>query len=209
MNERFVANGYHLSTNFNKTFVKIFEQNYNENKNNMFVDNDEANFSLKKNKFSVLKYISDVFFVDSDKNYEYIIFYKELDIIHHWTQNWSIHEIPVHAEYVPLHTNSSMNKFEGLAPSNGTDASLIDGLVYSNEWWYSIGLKHLFSTTTAGTGIPGPFVVVNSVSLWMRIIDITLLDKLPKLLKSFTCMKRYHSFNILLSMCLLLLYSRN
>ena len=67
MNEQFVANGYHLSTNYGETFVKIFEQNYKENENSLFVDDNEANFSLKKNKFSVLKYINNDFCIDSSK----------------------------------------------------------------------------------------------------------------------------------------------
>ena len=207
MNERFVANGYHLSTSYNKTFMKVFEQNYNGEKSNMFVDNSEANFSLKRNKFSVLKFIDDNFRISTNNHFEFILYYKELNLIHHFSQNWSIHSTPVNGEYSPLHTTNQVQLFVGLGPSNN-DQSFIDGEVLSTDWWYCIGAKEVFKynadiSETVIAGIPGPiikgkFTVVNGVSLWLRLENIELLDKFPRINKACTYKRASRSISTIL-----------
>ena len=179
MNEKITLNGYQISENYGCNFIKIFEQRYNCNRANLFKEN-EANFSLTKNKFSLLKFINDDFRIND--SFEFILYYDELDLIIHWSQKRSIHEITKDVDYTPLHVNESLRLFYGLARSNIT-ASFIDGEPDSITWYYCIGMRNLYSHETIGTGIPGPYiqnlVVVNKVSLWIRLPNIDLVNKFP------------------------------
>ena len=210
MNENFLVNGYHASTNYNSTFIKIFEQNYNGKRENLFKDDNEANFSLKKNKFSVLKYIDQSFLTRASNAYELIIYYKEIDMILHWSQKWNFHQIPVDESIEKLHVNESIKSLTGLAPSqNATSDSFIDGEAYKNDWWYCIGMKKTFTNKEKESGIPGPIVdnkciVVNSVSLWIKIDDITLLKKLPNIKKKCSFAKPMHMMNKIITMMILI-----
>ena len=56
MHEKSKLNGYRASVNYEHLFIQIFRQKTTEASPNLFVNNDEANFSLHKKKFSVLKY---------------------------------------------------------------------------------------------------------------------------------------------------------
>ena len=154
---------------------------------------------MKKNKFSLLKFINNDFLIDS--SYEFILYYEELDLILHWSQKRSIHEITNDVIYTPLHVNESLKLFYGLAQTNSS-FSFIDGEPAAiDTWYYCIGMKKLYSHETLGTGIPGPYfenlVVVNKVSLWIRLPNIDLIKKFPHRKTICTHQVTYHNNRII------------
>ena len=187
MHEKALLNGYHASVNYDNLFVQIFRQTVTKAVPNLFVDDREANFSLKKNRFSVLKYIDDKFRIAADSTFEFIIYYKELNEIIHWTQKTSIHAKTSDTEYVVKHSNNTLHGFEGIGLSiNDNNAAYLDGQPSSTDWWFSIGLKSIFGNN----GIPGSKhnyatgfknQVVHEVSMWVRVDNMSLLYSLPAL----------------------------
>ena len=187
MHEKALLNGYHASVNYGSLFVQIFRQTVTKSVPNLFVDDREANFSLKKNKFSVLKFIDDKFRNATDNTFEFIIYYKELNEIIHWTQKISIHTKTNDTEYEIKHSNSTLIDFRGIGLSiNDNNAAYLDGEPSHTNWWFSIGLISIFSDK----GIPGSVhkyangyknYVVHEVSMWVRIDNMNLLYSLPAL----------------------------
>ena len=176
MKTKLIVNGYQCSENYGHLFVKIFFQNVGNGEVNLFFFFFEANYSLMKNKFSVLKYINDDFRIKGNNTFEYILFYEEYNTTMHWSQITNPYESVSNTGYVPIHIEKDGIYFEGLSFSN---------------WWYCIGLKKTYSDGSK-SGIPGPFylgtIIVSKVSLWIRIDDIRLIERFPQL-KVFCTLK--------------------
>ena len=183
-----LLNGYHGAFKYNKTFIEILNQNIAKGKHNIYSSKEEANFSLSRNKFSVLKYIDDDFKINDV--YEFIIYYKELDIIIHWNQTKTIHELNNDVGYMPIHVDSNIAYFRGLAVNEKSYGSYLDGMPSSGDWWYCIGATQTHSEN-GRTGMPGPKIPskieVNVTSLWIRVDSFDILKKLPSIVKKLTC----------------------
>lgn len=209
MNNKLIIRGYHFISAYKHSFIRIFYQNIKNNEKNVFVNNEEANFSLKKNKYSILKYIDNQFRICENGAFEFILLYEEINKTYHWLQNSTIHsKHSLSTGYTPLHIEADDKGFEGLGLSN-TAHAYIDGMSSNDYWWYSIGQKDIY-TGYDQIGIPGPVctnkIVVNEVSLWLRMDEISLIKKLP-LLNIFctnNCARRNRSNIIFLLMIALI-----
>ena len=193
MDDNIIIRGYHGAIKYDKTFIQILYQNIKKGQKNLFIDKTEANYSLIKNKFSVLKYINDDFKINNV--YEFIIYYKELDLILHWNQTSNFHVATNNIGYKPIHVDSQNDIFGGIGPNFGS-GSYLDGQPNAYDWWYSIGCINLHKYNGV-IGMPGPknplLTEVNITSLWIRINDFKILEKLPKLARALSCLykRRY------------------
>ena len=201
-----LINGYRGALIYNKTFVQIYYQNIAKGRNNFFKDNNEANFSLSRNAFSVLKFIDDEFKIDDV--FEFILYYEELKTIIHWSQEVSFHMKVKQTGYRPLHVDDDILYFGGLAVNTIASSSYLDGMPNSDEWWYSIGSRGL-SSYNKRSGFPGPIYTlrteVNVSSLWIRIDNFKLMRKLPFLLRKFSCKCSIRSNNYFLLLMIFIL----
>lgn len=197
MNELTIIKGYKGTVQYNKKFVRIFYHNIVGNQQNLFRNDKEANFSRFPKRFSVLKYI-DANFIISNK-YEFLLYYEELNKSLHWEQTRSIHLNSTNTGYNKLNVDDDQTEFNGLGLT-GTDESYIDGVPQTSNWWYSIGTKKLHKNSQGYTGIPGPShpidYVVNITSLWIRIDNEKVLERLPSLINKISCKITKRSSNI-------------
>ena len=181
-------NGYKGAFKYNKTFIEISYQNIAKGIHNLYKSTEEANFSLSRNKFSVLKYIDDDFKINGV--YEFILYYEELDALIHWNQTKTIHEKNDDVGYHPIHVKSSYRGFTGLAVNKKYTSSYLDGMTNVENWWYCIGATTAY-TENKITGMPGPIVssaiLVNATSLWIRLNDFKIFEKLPSLIRRLSC----------------------
>ena len=147
----------------------IFRHNITEG--GVFKSKEEAKFSLKKGKFSLLSKVDDSFKVE-DK-FEFLLRYPPYDGYQHWTQKTNpLYSPPgVENHYAPIQCSWSDSSWHGLSLSSDAN-TLIDGSPFDNTWFYSIGMVYLYNK------LPGPRWEesitggdFNEVNLYLRLKD--------------------------------------
>ena len=193
----FLLNEHRFKRYNESNFVLIFRQKYPSG--GLFLDENECNKSLKKNKFSIIGSINDNFKINN--NYHFLLEYPEVDMLIEWEQKLYItsNESDVYENVY----NSTFKTFHGLAKSaDFPDSTCIDGSV--NSWRYAIGTRISYM----GKYIPGPYITtgidVNEVLLWMKYDNVDLLHNLPTL-RSFCSNKTSHSKISLFMFCFIFL----
>ena len=198
-------NGIRATNAYGKNFIEVFHHNVKYQK--PFENEIEANYSLQKNKFSLLSLIDEKFINEDNNPYEFLLIYKEKDIIMHWKQNLSMHTLTSNVGYEKLHIDNELKSFYGLAHSK-TNESYIDGQPSSDDWWYAIGVFQLF-----GSYIPGPRqtigIIVFDVSLFVRFNYLYQLQQFPNL--SFCSIRKRECkfFNFILLLMIIIILKTN
>ena len=180
---------YNVKKEHNHEFLQVFYHNVRPGKSNFFIDKKEANFSLNKNKFSLLKYIDSDFIVDNSK-YEFILEYPEYNASIYFSQETSIFENVTDTKYSIIYQSEETANFKGLSLSTSS-STFIDGQPYSIDWWYSIGSIDSYDNYY----IPGPYLRVDGsfksrltkeLSLWIRCDSLVLMKKFPIIYSIFS-----------------------
>ena len=115
-------NGIRATSVYGKNFIEINHQSTKHH--TLFEDVYEANYSLHKDKFSLLSLIGEDF-INSDTNaYEYLLVYIEPNVLIHWQQTKSIHSHENNVEPEILHADASLKSFNGLACSSVNNSFL-------------------------------------------------------------------------------------
>lgn len=119
---------------------------------------------------SILAYLDDY---KGESGFEFLLEYSDLEGYNRWiqstnplktTKNSSMTKVPGY-QSVSISWNTA--NWGGLAKSN-SGATLLDGSIGNNNWFYAIGAK-----TNYNGGIPGPNqVITGSVDLWVRIDNL-------------------------------------
>jgi hypothetical protein len=181
------VNGYNVIENSSYLWLQVFHHKYPEG--GLFSSNDECNFSLKKNRFSVLKYIDETFKIND--YYKFIIEYPNENKTIQWDQRMSIMNKNISVEPV-IHTPGFSN-FNGLGISSDINSTCFDGNPTSSygNWWYSIGAKTVYLE-----GFPGIHgdnsVSTKEVSLWIMIAHLNDTKKFPGVAHAYS---QHHSLN--------------
>ena len=183
--ERNIKKGiYEFGSRKGICWLKIFYQKYDKNEENLFINEEEANYTISNNinKYSILSNISDEYQIDD--HYEFLLLYPENSTYFRWQQK----KFPLEEEENVSNTTASGfklisnstegHKFGGLVKSTIPDSdnlinSLLDGNPGSAEWYFCIGLYKYSHPKWLSSGIPS-FIAgfdkpTNVVSLWIRL----------------------------------------
>ena len=194
---RWNLNGNRVTTFDGHDFIEIFYHNINYS--GVFTKED-VNYSLSKNKLSLLKLVDERFILSESNAYEFLLVYKSENVILHWEQTKSIHSNTNDVGYNPLHVSESNLYFGGISVSS-YNRSYLDGIPNQSIWWYAIGIYFKFNGS-----IPGPYTpnksLVNEVSFSVRFVNLDQLNDFPNLIyRCYTQIKRYkinNSFTLFL-----------
>ena len=186
-------NGYKAKHYNSSNFVRIFHHKFPFG--NMFLNYEECNKSLKKNKFSVIGSIDESFKINN--NYHFLLEYPEINARVEWEQ-----ELPITSNVTDVHSNvynKTFREFKGIAYSGNKGYTCFDDTPsYTGTWWYAVGIKNKFKEEY----IPGPvvldsYITVKEVQLWMKIEDISIVKKLPVI--NILCSQKKSYSTILIS----------
>lgn len=188
--------GYKLIQHEGRNWIRIF---YHNARNNIYFDNDIAKakdqifFINESQRFSVLGYINESFYIDN--RFNFLIFYP-----YDYPDNLFFLNQSSHPLYSYTASNITVNytkpskceqfetvdeiKLKGLALS-ADDYTIIDGIPNSRNWDYSIGAtrKYLDAETFPGPScyISSRYNSVHAVELWIQFIDFVILENLPQI----------------------------
>jgi hypothetical protein len=171
---------FEVSEDHGAKWLKVFE--HNSTNETYFKNETEALYSLKKEKFSILKYLSRVNRFDS-RYYEFFIEYPELAGFNRWRQR--VNPLSVRSKtdvgFEPVELTWEGYVISGLALSNFDTATFIDGCSNNTGiWWYSIGA---YKSDENSDTFPGPriwdengngiyYFYARRVKLWIRVKEL-------------------------------------
>ena len=171
--------------------IKVFYHNYYNGEN--FVDQDEALYSIKDNKYSIFKEVQAQHRINN--KFEFILYYPQLKPqYNHWRQTNSPHiEGDVKGKtkavgYEPVKIDWEYYSWGGLCRNTFSNTNFIDGTLGGAGWFYALG-KFDVETGWDKTTFPGPNVGLKEVFLWMRVKDYMKYDIITcyiKVLSSFS-----------------------
>ena len=181
------VNGYRVAEYEEKLWLEVFHHKYI--KGIFFRNNEECNFSLNKNRFSVLRYIDDTYKIDN--KYKFIQEYPQEKRIVRWDQELSIMSKGINV--MPTIFTPNIPNFEGIVVSSDENYSCFDGTPTSDveSWWNAIGTKVSFNS-----GIPGIWNTESAssqeVSLWIMINKVYDVNKIPIFMKMCSIKRNMH-----------------
>ena len=179
-------NAISITHELNRTWLKIFYHNSTNGKKFYKQYRNEMEYINEEDRFSILGLITDDFKVENGY-YEFLLKYPEHPGgFNHWQQK----VFPLTAEVntdIGYHRCDGCNitwdgmTWNGLANSNRTDQTFIDGCNNKKYWWYAIGAMQAHNSNES-LQFPGPAsdnegYRVYSVYLYLRITD-EMLSKL-------------------------------
>ena len=158
---------------YNNSWFLVF---FHDSSFGKFESKREGAYSLKKNKFSVLKNIDDSFKINGV--FEFLLKYPNATGQNHWTQTVS----PAYAQpntengYVPINISWRGDGFQGLSLSNSSTA-YIDGSPFHPHNFFAIGSMYNCGYLPSFSW-GNDNVRYYQVFLWMRVNDPSLIRKL-------------------------------
>ena len=179
-------NAISITHELNRTWLKIFYHNSTNGNYFKKKNQNEMEYINEEDRFSILGLITDDFKVEN-KYYEFLLKYPEHPGgYNHWQQEVFPLTAKVNTDigYNPCdgcEITWNGRNWNGLAKSNRTDQTFIDGCNNTNYWWYAIGAMQAHNSNES-VKFPGPVlntteITVYSVYLYLRITD-EMLSKL-------------------------------
>ena len=160
-----------------KDFVLVF---YHNAKKGFFPSKKAAMFSQNRDRFSLLSRIDDKFRTSSN-NFEFILYYPDLDEFCHWKQS----ENPLFVDNLDSITfekvdcvwnELEIHPFKGLRKSDSF-MSFLDSAA-SKSFFYSVGM---YRNDSYNLGLAGPYWNYKNTILWEEYLYMKVED--PSLLK--------------------------
>jgi hypothetical protein len=179
--ENYSIGEYKIAHAFNRDFIRIFFQDITYGR--LFKSREEANYTHgKKHAFSVIKFIDEDFMIYNETEgkhyYEMFLDYPEVtNATIHWIQETHPCEDTNNTGYVPL--DFTVEMFRGIALSSQKSYAFLDGIPNTDEWWYCVGAMKYHKDLVPGPVVSTNYIGVTSVALWLRINNMSLLQKLP------------------------------
>ena len=188
------VNDYQIKNFLGLNWLLIF---YHDSHGALFFNEKEAHYSIQKNKFSLFDKISDSFQFENEsyvRVYEFLLEYPELEGFNRWQQVLFPSDPRTRDQplgYNPLNITWPNSYFEGMALSNQTNLTFIDGSPKSDTTWhFAIGSYQAY---TYADKFPGPCLSNGCpesfyyVKLWLRMEDFSLLKYLNPIFQRCTC----------------------
>lgn len=175
-------NGYNIIKYSDTYWLKIFHQN---SRVYFFKDKSEANYSINKNCFSILREIDSRFQIDN--KYSLLMEYPQLYKYIRWTQTSDFSYVANESQnYEKISNNpGAWSRFRGLHsyPSSFTK-SLYVGDNSGENWFFAVGVIYdQFKGVMPATENE---IWLQFVDLWLEIDDFEKMKLLPPIFKGCT-----------------------